>query len=68
MAPDGNLSLKSSLDSVGGSVFAEDTTMHTFNSQFHPASPMLGIASTDLLVHTHKHTRVSKPVTENQLI
>ena len=64
MASDGNLSLKSSLNNVGGSVFAEDTTMHTFNSQFHAASPMLCIAPTDLLVHTHKHTCVSKPVAE----
>lgn len=56
MAPDGNLSLKSSLyTTVGGSVNAQGTT-YIYIIPFSQAIPILQIAITDVLIHTHKDT------------
>lgn len=58
MVPDGNLSLKSSLDTVGGSVNAEGTT-YIFNIPFLLTIPVLSITPTDMLVHMHKDIKLS---------
>lgn len=68
VASDGNLSLKSSLETALVGVHLQTRLCPYLTASFTQQVPCSVSPPTDLLVHTHKHTHGCKPVAETFII